>query len=218
MLDVPHLTKRPWLDAWSQALVTRTFRIEVILTAGALLLVLSSLSRFLDIIELRHGVILSDPFLSLCTPHDLTWLTFSIIYLGLLLAIATLSYEPEQLLVALQSYVVLACMRMVCMYVVPLDPPVGMIPLQDPFVQYFGTGKLLTRDLFFSGHTSTMCLLFLTTSRRSLRGIFLVSTIVVGVCVLWQHVHYSIDVLAAPPFAYVSYRFVVLTRRRLHVW
>jgi hypothetical protein len=208
------MTKSRWLDAWSRALTSRAFRIQLLLTVVTLFLVLSGLSRFLDVIELRHGVSLSDPLLALFIPRDFTWLTFSVIYVGLLLAILTLSYEPERLLVALQSYIVLACMRVACMYVMPLDPPPGMLPLEDPFVEYFGTGKLLTRDLFFSGHTSTMCLLFLTAGTRTLRTIFLLCTGIVALCVLWQHVHYSIDVFAAPPFAYISYRVVVLSRSR----
>jgi len=28
----------------------------------------------------------------------------------------------------------------------------------------------------------------------------------VAVCVLWQHVHYTVDVLVAPLFAYASFR------------
>ena len=48
------------------------------------------------------------------------------------------------------------------MWATPLDPPPGMIVLEDPLVQLFGgASRPLTRDLFFSGHTSTMFLLFL---------------------------------------------------------
>jgi hypothetical protein len=35
----------------------------------------------------------------------------------------------------------------------------------------------------------------------------------VAACVLWQHVHYTIDVLAAPFFAYASWRVAVLFDR-----
>jgi membrane-associated phospholipid phosphatase len=94
--------------------------------------------------------------------------------------------------------------RMIAMYLLPLDPPPAMIPLQDPMVEFFGTGKLLTRDLFFSGHTSTLFLLFLVTPRGILKSLFLGCTILVAVAVLVQHVHYTIDVFAAPFFAYAA--------------
>jgi hypothetical protein len=84
-----------------------------------------------------------------------------------------------------------------------------MIALRDPFVDFVvGDGSVLTRDLFFSGHTSTMFLLFLTATARPLRLLFIAGTMLVGACVLLQHVHYTIDVFAAPFFAYGSYRIV----------
>jgi len=47
------------------------------------------------------------------------------------------------------------------MYSAPLDAPERLILLNDPFVQFIGSGEALTKDLFFSGHTATLFLLFL---------------------------------------------------------
>jgi hypothetical protein len=86
-----------------------------------------------------------------------------------------------------------------------------MIVLEDPLVQVVGgASQALTRDLFFSGHTSTMFLLFLAVPGRSAKAFFLACTGAVACLVLVQHVHYAVDVLAAPPFAYVAWR---LSRR-----
>ena len=52
------------------------------------------------------------------------------------------------------------------MYSLPFNPPPEMIPLNDPFVQFFGSGKLLTKDFFFSGHTATLFLLFLVIDKK----------------------------------------------------
>jgi membrane-associated phospholipid phosphatase len=82
-----------------------------------------------------------------------------------------------------------------------------MIPLHDPLVRLFGPGKLLTKDLFFSGHTSTLFLLALAVPGRIAKTLFVLCTAAVAFCVLAQHVHYAIDVLAAPLFAYASFRF-----------
>jgi hypothetical protein len=97
------------------------------------------------------------------------------------------------------------------MYLVPLNPPPGMIPLGDPFVEYFGTGRLLTKDLFFSGHTATIFLFYLVSdpARRGLKIIFLICTVLVAVFVLLQHVHYTIDVASAPFFTFSAYKITL---------
>jgi hypothetical protein len=129
------------------------------------------------------------------------------------LGVGTLSRRPKALLVALQSYALVVAARMVAMYFMPLDPPPGLIRLKDPFVQLFDMRVVLTKDLFFSGHIATLFLLFLTAEHRVLRLGFFLATVVVGVGLVWQHVHYTIDVLTAPFVTYGCYRFVLMTRR-----
>ncbi|HEU4382968.1 MAG TPA: phosphatase PAP2-related protein [Anaeromyxobacteraceae bacterium] len=192
--------------AWGEAWRDRSFRLQAALTAPALAAALMALARFVRWVEGRPGATLPDPLLELLAPRDLTWLTFSLIYAGILAAVAMLLRRPRDLLTAVQAYALMVAFRIVVMWATPLDPPPGMLELRDPFVERLGTGQLLTRDLFFSGHTSTMFLLFLAAPGRLARGFFLACTILVGACVLWQHVHYAVDVLAAPFFAYAAWR------------
>jgi hypothetical protein len=121
-----------------------------------------------------------------------------------------LAKEPRALVLALQAYVVMVVLRIAAMAVTPLEAPPGMIPLHDPLVRLFGPGKLLTKDLFFSGHTSTLFLLALAVPGPRWKAFFVLCTAAVAFCVLGQHVHYTIDVLAAPVFAYASFRLAVL--------
>ncbi len=193
---------RPWADAWRD---TR-FRTRLALTAPALILALAGLTRFLEWNEARPGVVLPDPVLSLLSPRDLTWLTFGLIYLGLAFGVARLATDPRAFVLALQAYVLMVIFRIAAMWVTPLEAPPGMIPLHDPLVRLFGPGKLLTKDLFFSGHTSTLFLLALAVPGRRSKGVFLFCTAAVGISVLVQHVHYTVDVLVAPLFAYASLR------------
>jgi len=190
-------------------------RTEFIVTILLLAIILFIFPNFLAYVEGRQGVTLADPVLELFNPIDLTWLTFGLIYISLIVAIFSFATKPEILLLALQSYSLLVIFRMMVMYSAPLDAPEKLILLNDPFVQFFGSGEVLTKDLFFSGHTATLFLLFLVSDKKQLKIIFLISTILVGIAVLLQHVHYTIDVLAAPFFAYSSYKIAKIINERI---
>lgn len=172
------------------------------------------MTSFLDVVEDRPGVVLGDPLLAHVSPVNLTWLTFALIYAGLIAGVFFLLRHPRALLITIESYVLLVVVRMVMMFFVPLDPPPGLIPLADPLVQFVGSGRVPTRDLFFSGHASTLFLLSLTVRGRLLKVLFLGCAAAVAGAVLWQHVHYTIDVIVAPFVAYACYRLILLREGR----
>ncbi|OGU35175.1 MAG: hypothetical protein A2068_01170 [Ignavibacteria bacterium GWB2_35_6b] len=190
---------------WKNKFSERGFRNEFLIVISILIISLISLSNFLLFNELREGEVVADPVLNLFSPVNVTWLTFLIIYAGLIIAVIYLIKFPEQLSLAFLTYSITALMRLIAMYTLPLNPPVNIIPLNDPFVQLFGTGNILLKDLFFSGHTSTLFILYLIIENKKLKTFFLLLTISVAVCVLIQHVHYTVDVLAAPFFTYGSF-------------
>ena len=200
---------RAWAEAWRDP----RFRLRLWLSVPGPVVVLAVQFRLLDWVERRKGATLADPILAWLSPRDLTWLTFALIYLGLVAGLALLATQPRRLVPALQAYVVMIVLRMAAMWVTPLEAPPGMIPLNDPLARFFGPEKVLTKDLFFSGHTSTLFLLVLVVAGVRWKALFVFCTVVVAVCVLWQHVHYTIDVLVAPLFAYVSTRIVALLGR-----
>ena len=201
------------MTSWKEAFKNRKFRIEFLITFFLLILILRTLASFLNFVETRDGVILNDPILNLYEPINLTWLIFGLIYVSLFTALYFFIKKPDLLLTALQSYILLIIFRIIAMYLLPLNPPEKMISLNDPFVEFFGTGRLLTKDLFFSGHTATLFLLFLLAEKKLLKSFFLISTIFVAVCVLLQHVHYPIDVFTAPFFAYCGFIIVRNVRK-----
>jgi len=198
-------------DAWRDP----AWRAEFAVSIAFLVPVLFILTHFLDANEGRHGVTLPDPVLALFPAVNLTWVTFLVIYAGVIAGLTVLTRHPRRLLLVLQGYALMVLFRMTAMYLSPLEPPPGMIELRDPFVEFFGGGKTLTRDLFFSGHTSTMFLLFLVIPGKGLRFAYACSTILVGLFVVLQHVHYVFDVFAAPFFAYGAYSIVTgICKRR----
>ncbi len=183
--------------------------IELALNSVVIAVFLRSFALYCEVvIEKRPGVVLPDPVLSRLPVIDFTWATFAVLYVTLSVGIFFLSKHPSRLIASLQTHALMIGFRWIGMYLVPLDPPVGMIALEDPFVTTFGPSVTLTRDLFFSGHTGTMCILALTGTRKSTRVVFAVGTVVVVLFILFQRVHYTFDVFAAPAFAYLAWRIV----------
>lgn len=193
---------------WKTFFQNKKSRTEFIITLLVIVPLMLSFSQFILFIEQRKGVVLNDPLLNTFNPINLTWLTFSLIYLSLIMFFVSVFKDPQKLMIGLQSYGLMVIFRTIAMYLTPLDAPGTLLVLDDPFVQLFGKGDILTKDLFFSGHTGTLFLLFLLAENKTLKILFLISTIMVGSAVLLQHVHYSIDVFVAPFVAYCSYRII----------
>lgn len=199
-----------WTRSWSVPGFSKLLLLTVVSLGG----VLWAYPRFLTVNEARPGFAFVDPYLAWFVPQDLTWLTFGVLYAALLVSIAVLIRYPGHLVLALQTYTLMALFRMAAMYGLPLAPPAATIPLVDPFVQMF-SGEVLLQDLFFSGHTATLFVLFLTAPTRRLRGWLLGATVVVAAAVLVQHVHYFVDVIAAPFFVYGCYALAKLFNHRV---
>ncbi|MCK9280105.1 MAG: sphingomyelin synthase family protein [Melioribacteraceae bacterium] len=190
---------------WKKFLSDRNFAFLFAVSIVVLAFILYWITKFLIFNEARDGVAFRDPILNLFTPIDVTWVSFALIYGGLIVALFYLTFHPERFMLALQAYSFMLLIRVVSMYLLPLNPPENIIPLRDPFVEFFG-GKTFLKDLFFSGHTSTMFVFFLTAQKKGLKIVFLIATFLIAACVLIQHVHYSVDVAIAPFIAYASYR------------
>ena len=199
---------------WKEFLKEKRNKVELVVTLVFLAVVLASLANFLNFAEARQGVVLPDPILNLFNPIDLTWLIFALIYISLVVGIITLIKTPKQLMFAIQLYTLMVAVRIAAMYLLPLEPPAKMIILNDPFVEFFGTGQTLTKDLFFSGHTATLFILFLVSEKKIIKTVFLISTITVAISVLLQHVHYTIDVFAAVFFTYACYKVLIKTKKK----
>ncbi len=202
-------------ESWKNALSNKTFRIKFFVSTFLLAVALYFLARFLDYTEKRPGFSFADPLLIRFMPIDVTWITFILIYGALVVGLIAMSKYPRRILIAFQSYALVSSLRLITIFFLPLNAPIHIIPLKDPFVEFFsGGGETLLRDLFFSGHTATMFLLALTAKNKTLKWIFVFATFLVGACVLIQHVHYTIDVLSAPFFAYTCYRISRLINKK----
>lgn len=192
------------LEAWSDALRSPRFVLLAIGTGVGLVASMLSLNAYLHFNETRKGVTLDDPVLAHLPAVDASELLFGLIYGMVFIAVAQLARTPRALLIALQAYALMICVRIAMMYCIPLEPPPGMVVLADPFVRAFGNGSDLQKDLFFSGHTSTTFLCALNIRNKTLRLACFAACAGVAALVLLQHAHYTIDVLVAPFVAFTS--------------
>lgn len=184
-----------WKIAWSN----KQFRIKLVSGTVILFLLILSLPVFFATIEQRNGPVLNDRILQALPAKDFSVLTFIIIWSMIAFLIVRGIQKPALFLTVLICITLLFLTRMVSITLVPLDPPIGLIPLKDPLSSFFygHTDLFITKDLFFSGHTSTQFLIFLCFDKRRDKLFALAATCIVGVLVLVQHVHYTIDVLGA---------------------
>ena len=171
----------------------------------ALLVTLIIFVSFLTFNENRPGYVFNDPILNLFKPIALSHFTFFVTYTlavyGLIISIR----EPDFFVNMIQAYTIMTMIRMLCLYIVPLEPPVLIMPLEDTFLQsFFYSGRENLKDLFFSGHTATIFLFAFGFRKKSDKWLFAIGACLVGVLVVLQHVHYSIDVIAAPLFAFFA--------------
>lgn len=165
------------------------------------------LPHFFDFIEQREGVLLVDPLLNLITARDLSLPIFICIWGTTALLLYRCASDPRIYITAIYGFTIVLFARIMTISLLPLNPPEGLIPLIDPISNLaYGRAEYITKDLFFSGHTSSQFLIFLCLPNKRDKMIALLSTILVGSMVLIQHVHYSIDVFAAPIFTYGCYK------------
>ena len=171
---------------------------------------------FFGYIEARTGDRWSDPLLERLPGRDVSWVVFFFLYSGVLLGLARLRALPDRLLLAVQTYLAVNLLRVLSLSLIPLEPPVGYIPLQEPFVQLFTPGgTIISKDLFFSGHVSTILAFYLALPKGTARQYLLLCTGFVSIGVLLQHVHYTVDVLAAFLGTFLSFRVGVWVQRYL---
>ncbi len=186
-------------NSWSEAWQNKGFRTKLI--AGLLLFVglLLFLPYFFAFIEKREGVVINDWLLQLIPARNFSVLIFILIWSVFVLAVIRSVQEPATFLMILLSVVAILFIRIISIYLVALDAPNGLIILTDPLTSltYGGKGIFITKDLFFSGHTSNLFIVYLCLTKKGDKIFVLLSTFAVGILVLVQHVHYSMDVIGA---------------------
>ncbi len=194
-----------WRKAWSSL----SFRVELIVSFLLNIALVQFVNWYFPFIQTREGSLINDPILNLIQPRDLSWWTFGFEYFAVIVGLTYVAFRPKQMVLLFETVFLITSTRMCTLYFIPLEPPIGLIPLADPILgRFVYSGNLITKDLFFSGHTVMVFIMFLNVRHIWLKIIFLLLTISVGAFVVIQHVHYSFDVLVAPFFTWIAYKIV----------
>ncbi len=192
-------------NGWAAAWQNKAFRAKLITACFLAVSILLVLPHFFAMIEKRNGIILNDWILSYVPARDFSVLIFIIIWSLSVLVVIRSIQQPELFLSILNGLIALLTLRMITIYLVPLNPPAGLITMQDPLTSltYGGKNLFITKDLFFSGHTSNLFLFYLCLQKRRDKVAALLCTLTIAILVLIQHAHYCIDVAGAFLFTYL---------------
>ena len=183
-------------------------------TLIAALPVVLALPQFFRWLQTKDAIRPPEPLLQHLPAMDLSVPLFVLVYGPVLFALVLLWGDPHRLVRAMQAYVLLLLLRMLSMALVTLETPPDLVSLHDPLIQVFYPGhEPYTRDLFFSGHVATTCLLAWAVPGAKARALLAGAAVLVAVGVLVQHIHWTVDVLAAPLFAWVAWH---MARRTAH--
>ncbi|WP_306551760.1 phosphatase PAP2-related protein [Daejeonella sp.] len=187
-----------WKSNWQSS----DYRKKLITGLILISFILLSLPFFFQAIEKRNGISFNDYLLSWLPAYDLSIYIFTVIWSMTLLTFSRFKQDPNIFLTFLWGFILINLSRFVSIGLIPLNAPADLIPIHDPISNHFYGPKFITKDLFFSGHTAAMFLMFLCLKKRTDKILALIATIIIGIAVLLQHVHYTMDVVMAPVITY----------------
>jgi hypothetical protein len=201
--------------AWKSCWQHKHFRVHFLFSFALFAAVIHLSCMYLSIWETRAGISIIDPLLNRLPPREFSVQIFGIVHSSLLITLILFLATPTKLVKALQAYAILLFFRTLFIYILPLEAPHGMIFLQDPITAFFlNSVNVVTKDLFFSGHISAMCLFLYFTDNKVWKTYLMIATPMLALLILWQHVHYTIDVVAAPFFAFICCKFIDVVNER----
>ena len=190
------------MKIWREALKDRSFRAHLLFCATGFLILILGLPYFFQYLQNKPGIVLHDQIHELFEAQDFSLHIFLLIYGALIIFLIRVINQPYLIVEGLETYLLINILRALTLTLFTLEPAEGIVPLIDPFISKVAYGQVVyNKDLFFSGHTATLFLIFLLEKKGIWKWLWLVITCAVGSLLIIQKVHYTIDVLAAPAAA-----------------
>lgn len=204
-VSYPYYCNSTWSEAWASSLFRKKVIIGILLFPSILLI----LPTFFSKIEARQGIVLNDWLLQRIPSMDFSVVIFILVWSTSLLTLVRCIQKPAIFLMTLYFLIIITLLRIITISIIPLDPPNGLIILKDPItsLSYGGSSVFIIKDLFFSGHTANLFMFYLCLQKKRDKLFALSTSLLVGLLVLVQHVHYSIDVIGAIVFTYLLVKY-----------
>jgi len=128
---------------------------------------------------------------------------FAAIAMSIILILA----KPQYLLFALKAGAIFIATRAMFIAVTHIGIYPGQINPDNGIFDRLYTGLGLEAGFFFSGHTGLPFLMALILwDKKMWRYVYIAISIIFGVAVLFAHIHYTMDVLAAPYMTYSIFK------------
>ncbi|MFM8912878.1 MAG: phosphatase PAP2-related protein [Flammeovirgaceae bacterium] len=194
---------------WKEAITNKKYRQSALVWLIGLAFFVVPLPYYFNyIIQPKQGVQLTDYVHNLLPAADWSLEIFILIFAAPALFFLSNFKSPLTVLFSLQCYVAVNLMRMVSVYLFTLEAPSGIIPLVDPFLAKVVYGNsTFVKDLFFSGHTCTLFMLFLIERKQWVKWVLGLATGLIALLLIWQRVHYTIDIIGAVLACLLVYGF-----------
>lgn len=187
---------------------------NLILALAVLILTGRGFRELMLLFQSRSGSVFPDPIHALFGPYALHLPIFLITYLPIAVGIALVIRRGGVRENLIYAYCLLQLFRCISIYLLPLEAPPAMIVLNDPISDHLVFGSVVTKDLFFSGHVSALVLFSFFMPTRTLRYTYRFLALFDAILLTAQHVHYSIDVVAAPFFAFGAFKLQAYLKSR----
>ena len=195
------------VETWRAAFRNGAFRDQFLISSIALPVTAVILRVYAEHIESRAGVSIPDPLLAVLPSIDLNWVIFAVFYSGLIFGFVSLAMHPYRFLQTTRALALLILLRILSLFLFPLDTVQGGIPLSDPILRFPPLRFTRSHGLFFCWETAVLVLLSLTSRWKDMRIIFAGAAILMSILLLLQRAQYSICIVAGPCFAYVAFGF-----------
>lgn len=180
------------------------------LTNGLILLALAVIFQFYASAYVNRvpSNSVADLFLSILPVVNLNFLIVEGALCAILFSFILILAKPQYLLFTLKTAAIFIATRAVFIAVTHIGIyPGGVGPDPTGIFDRTYTGLGLEAGFFFSGHTGLPFLMGLIFwDEKMWRYIYFAMSVIFGIAVLFAHVHYTIDVLAAPYMAYGIYK------------
>jgi len=195
------MDNKKWFNNWKTELFEHKFYILGALILLTITVIINYLTGYY--VDSFNSPGVQDLFLSLIPPMNLSILFVEGYMLGLgLLIFYPFFFETKKVAYVIYHFSILVIIRSAFLCVTHLGAPIDAVAVKFPEAImniYF------QNDLFFSGHVACLFLGFLI-FKGKIRYAFLTLAVLMGFTVLAMHIHYSIDVFAAPFIAYGTYK------------